>query len=59
MSDEKPMESTSADDLIKAKKPGDVQLSEEDLQDVSGGSKGKANLNDITIMKVVDKVSPL
>jgi hypothetical protein len=59
MNDKKPMESKNADDLIKAKKPGDIQVTEEDLSEVSGGRAGRANLNDITIMKVVDKVSPL
>jgi bacteriocin-like protein len=48
MSDEKPMEPTSADELAKTKKPADIQLSEEDLNEVSGG-----------IMKVVDKTTPL
>jgi len=39
MSDEKPKETTnaSADDLAKAKKPGDVQLHEEELDKVAGG----------------------
>jgi len=39
MSDEKPIESKneSADDLTKSKKPGDIQLNEEELKDVSGG----------------------
>jgi len=39
MIDKKPIESKneSADDLTKTKKPSDIQLSEEELKDVSGG----------------------
>jgi bacteriocin-like protein len=37
MSDDKPIESASADELAKTKKPGDVQLNEEELKQVSGG----------------------
>jgi bacteriocin-like protein len=48
MSDEKPMEPTSADELAKAKKPGDIQLSEEDLNEVTGG-----------IVKITVKIDPL
>jgi bacteriocin-like protein len=36
MSNEKRMQSLS-DDLTKTKKPGDIQLDDEDLQQVSGG----------------------
>jgi hypothetical protein len=39
MSDEKPLEPTSADNLIKTKKQGDVQLSEEEMKQVAGGLK--------------------
>jgi bacteriocin-like protein len=40
MSDQNPIQSkdTSADDLTKTKKPDDIQLTEEDLQQVNGGS---------------------
>ena len=37
MSDDKPIESAAADELAKTKKPGDVQLNEEDLKQVTGG----------------------
>jgi hypothetical protein len=39
MSDEKNIDSKnpSADDLTKTKKPGDIQLSEEELKQVSAG----------------------
>jgi bacteriocin-like protein len=52
MSDEKNIDSKnpSADDLTKTKKPGDIQLSEEELKQVSGG--------DLSWPKVVDKSSP-
>jgi hypothetical protein len=30
---------SSADDLTKSKKPGDIQLKEKDLEQVSGGLK--------------------
>jgi hypothetical protein len=51
MSDEKPIESTSADDPSKTKKPGDVQLNEEQLKDVSaGGINNGAHIDNATIV---------
>jgi type VI protein secretion system component Hcp len=46
---------TTADDLTKSKKPGDIQLTEEDLKDVAGG---KVNVSEISVVKIVDKSSP-
>jgi len=37
MSDEKPLDDTSAEDLTKAKKPGDIPLNEGELGKVAGG----------------------
>jgi bacteriocin-like protein len=57
MSDEKSAESEnpSADDLIKANKPDDIKLSEEDLKQVSGG--GKLQAHDISVVRSVQKAS--
>jgi hypothetical protein len=57
MSDQKPIEPTSADELAKSKKSGDIQLSEEDLKEVVGG--GKASLSDFSFTCAIDKTTPL
>jgi len=36
---------SSADDLVKISKSGDVELSEEDLKRVSGGQKADVNFD--------------
>jgi type VI protein secretion system component Hcp len=47
---------SSADDLVKTAKSGDVELSEEELKRVTGG---KASNSDINFVKHIDKASPI
>jgi len=55
MNEEKPVGAkvTNTDELTRTQKPGDVQLTEEDLSKASGG------VSDISITKVFDKSSPM
>jgi type VI protein secretion system component Hcp len=50
---------SSADDLTKTTSKGDVELSEEELKRVTGGDKGRADFQSLSIQKLVDKSTPL
>ncbi|MDQ0471597.1 bacteriocin [Labrys wisconsinensis] len=58
MVDQKQPTSKSSETIAKLKDRAAKELSEEELQQVAGGEKGKVQMQDLSFVKKVDVASP-